>query len=358
MRKRCAYYARTILNVPLYWRGGVNQRDDTVVDSNLVKFNPVELRVKNGGHSVVANGKLWRSSQTTYEISNPGSALAGRDSILYYGNNYQKYRLWSWSAASDVPFALIRSTGTGLESIYISADDAVHLLIADPLGRRKGIDPSNGQQYDEIPDASYSDEFTLDSETGALITSPIRVLEILVPVSGIYTIRAIGVATGTYSLDARGFDQNDAQTIKIMSGNAAPDQVDVYSFTYNSAPGSVVDLQFVSSCPHVTGSAQVQVTQSAISWTPLTNATAYDVVRGNLDVLRSTGSFALATDLCIANDTTQLSVPYSANPAPGSAFWFVARGIDCSGPSTYDSGAPSQVGSRDAGIQASAFACP
>jgi hypothetical protein len=45
-------------------------------------------------------------------------------------------------------------------------------------------------------------------------------------------------------------------------------------------------------------------------------------------------------------------------PPPGGGFWYLVRGLSCGGPGTYDSGAASQIGSRDAEIAASANACP
>lgn len=45
-------------------------------------------------------------------------------------------------------------------------------------------------------------------------------------------------------------------------------------------------------------------------------------------------------------------------PGSGEGVWFVARGVFDSGNGTYDSLAPEQSGSRDAGIEASGVSCP
>jgi hypothetical protein len=96
-----------------------------------------------------------------------------------------------------------------------------------------------------------------------------------------------------------------------------------------------------------------------LSWTPLAGATAYDVVRGSLTSLASThGDFTAATDLCVANDLAATTKSDPGIPAAGTGSWYLVRGSNCGGPGTYDSGAPSQVGARDAEIQASAAACP
>jgi N-acetylneuraminic acid mutarotase len=98
---------------------------------------------------------------------------------------------------------------------------------------------------------------------------------------------------------------------------------------------------------------------TTLSWTALTSATGYDLVRGGLLLLRASGGdFAAATQACVANDTPDTTLPDAAVPAAGDGFWFLVRGTSCGGNGTYDSGAPGQAGSRDAGIDASAGACP
>jgi hypothetical protein len=96
-----------------------------------------------------------------------------------------------------------------------------------------------------------------------------------------------------------------------------------------------------------------------LSWSSLQGATWYDVVRGDVSTLsRTGGDFTAATLECLANDLAATSTTSTVAPAPGQAFWFLVRGCNCAGHGTYDSGAPAQVGSRDAEINASTVACP
>lgn len=94
-----------------------------------------------------------------------------------------------------------------------------------------------------------------------------------------------------------------------------------------------------------------------LTWTPAANATAYDVVSGDLQTLRSTsGNFSAATTQCSANDvigTTTLIT--DANPAP-TYYLLRAIGTGCRG--TYDDGSASQLGGRDAEIGSALAACP
>ena len=103
------------------------------------------------------------------------------------------------------------------------------------------------------------------------------------------------------------------------------------------------------------------VSDVSLSWVAVSGASTYDVVRGGLNALRSSnGNFQTATQACVANDTagTSYTTTTGATPSVGDGFWFLVRGSNCGGAGTYDSGAPKQVGSRDAGINASGNSCP
>ena len=96
-----------------------------------------------------------------------------------------------------------------------------------------------------------------------------------------------------------------------------------------------------------------------LSWAALPSAGWYDVVRGDLGSLRSTGgNFTASTQACVADNTQSTSLSFPLAPAPGEGFWFLVRAANCKGPGVYDSGAASQIGSRDAEIAASGPACP
>jgi len=104
--------------------------------------------------------------------------------------------------------------------------------------------------------------------------------------------------------------------------------------------------------------AALAITTSALdallSWSPLSGAASYEAVAGSISRLRdSGGSFAMATDACIAEDVTATSVLHAGTPRPGDGLWFLKRGANCRGKLTYDSGAASQTASRDTGIRAS-----
>jgi hypothetical protein len=96
-----------------------------------------------------------------------------------------------------------------------------------------------------------------------------------------------------------------------------------------------------------------------LTWPAVAAATGYDVVRGGLQPLRSSGGdFSAATTDCLQNDLAATTIDEVAVPAVGQGFWYALRALNCGGSASYDSGVASQSGSRDAEIAASGQACP
>ena len=97
------------------------------------------------------------------------------------------------------------------------------------------------------------------------------------------------------------------------------------------------------------------------TWASVTGTTGYDLVRGDLTTLRSTmGDFAAATEACVLNGQPDLFYDHGTDPVPnaGEGYWYLGRTRDAVGNGTFDSGYSSQVGLRDAEIEASGMACP
>lgn len=109
---------------------------------------------------------------------------------------------------------------------------------------------------------------------------------------------------------------------------------------------------------------------SQICWSPVseTNAT-YDVVRGDLSLLRASGGdFDAATLACASSGNVLPCATDLSDPSPNQAFFYVMRPMHADlGPGSYDSGTPAQLtglGGRDgiddlgvSGINTSANAC-
>jgi hypothetical protein len=99
---------------------------------------------------------------------------------------------------------------------------------------------------------------------------------------------------------------------------------------------------------------------AVLAWTAVAGATGYDVVKGSLASLQSSGgNFTTSATACLGNDLPGTTVTDTEMPAPGGGLWHLIRAVNaCGGSGTYDEGSPSQIGSRDAEIQASGAACP
>ena len=96
-----------------------------------------------------------------------------------------------------------------------------------------------------------------------------------------------------------------------------------------------------------------------VYWSATASATGYDLARGGLELLRSSnGNFSMAATDCLENDLTGTSRDDADTPYDGDGFWYLVRAANCGGSATFDSGAPSQIASRDAGMQASSSTCP
>jgi hypothetical protein len=94
-------------------------------------------------------------------------------------------------------------------------------------------------------------------------------------------------------------------------------------------------------------------------WGSIAGATGYDAVRGSLVVLESSGgNFTTATTNCLGNDLSTTTIDDNQPLAAGQGYWYLLRAVNCGGAGTYNSGAPSQTGSRDAEIAASGHPCP
>jgi hypothetical protein len=94
-------------------------------------------------------------------------------------------------------------------------------------------------------------------------------------------------------------------------------------------------------------------------WTATPGGSAYDVVKGDLPALRSSGGdFTSSLLSCVENNSPDTSSTDPASPSIGGAYYYLVRTFGCAQNGTYDEGQPSQQGSRDGEIGASGVACP
>jgi N-acetylneuraminic acid mutarotase len=133
------------------------------------------------------------------------------------------------------------------------------------------------------------------------------------------------------------------------------------SFSDATATGGVYCACSTAAPPVAITGLLVEKTGSGhrLSWHAAPLATTYDLVRGSVNDLRTSGGdFTAATDDCVAGNHLLTWFDDPDDPALGQGFWYLARVRNSAGIGSYDSGAASQIGSRDAEINASVGACP
>lgn len=101
------------------------------------------------------------------------------------------------------------------------------------------------------------------------------------------------------------------------------------------------------------------MTSTQITWPALGEASAYDVVVGDLgEMRRYDGDFTGSARLCLADDDPATAVDHtSIDPIPGGAAYFLVRGVRCGGSGTFDDLGPRLAESRDGELALSGLPC-
>ena len=107
---------------------------------------------------------------------------------------------------------------------------------------------------------------------------------------------------------------------------------------------------------HCTAHTVLSLTRSTLDWGEIAGASGYDVVTGDLELLRDTaGNFGAAVTGCAADDHGPSSLPHAGSPPAGEAVWFLVRGVTVAGSLSYDSSTDT---ARDDGLDGAVSACP
>ncbi len=98
----------------------------------------------------------------------------------------------------------------------------------------------------------------------------------------------------------------------------------------------------------------------SITWPARAHAVGYDILTGDLGLLRDTGGdFGAAVSACLGDDVAETEIGHAAIPAPGQGFFYLVRPVvSAENVGSYDvEGKSGQFGDRDAPIAASAARC-
>jgi hypothetical protein len=273
-----ARYARQN-GVHLYYQG-VDNRNDSIVDSYLCSGNPILLKVPSGkGHFVTATGRTTVSNVGTYSINDPGHSGSQYSTLEGYGFDYLGIRKFS-------------STVRSPKALYVAAHSPVEFIVTDPNGKRTGFDSISGQIISEIPESNYTPESLgddIDPMSGDN-TPEVKQFELLAPLSGTYTVQVIGTGTGRYSLDLLGYNNDGIPSITIVSGNSSLGSIATYQIAYS--PNQGVSLLFNSCIQDDSNGNRLQINTSTGEYS-LTNCSGFTVggtgsitKKGNMMVLQ------------------------------------------------------------------------
>ena len=117
------------------------------------------------------------------------------------------------------------------------------------------------------------------------------------------------------------------------NGNGIADSCDLDSQQSSDVNGN----QLPDECEELT----LVLDGTDLLWTEVVDAIEYDVVQGELGLLRgSNGDFATATSSCFADGTVLTQADDGGDPALGQGFWYLVRVTLGGGALSYDSDAP------------------
>jgi hypothetical protein len=183
------------------------------LDAELCSGRPTILRVP--GHFIVATGK----TATDYTINDPGYS---RTQLADYSNTFQSTRNFG-------------PPGSG--SIVFYAPSRARLVVTDPLGRKIG--EVNSIIINDIPGGSYDREEITGVQTGLARISQ-TVLRIADPPQGIYSIEVQADAAGPIKVDVYRFTREERpQTLLTLAFDVSPGVPSRAAVPYSTKPGDL-----------------------------------------------------------------------------------------------------------------------
>lgn len=209
------------------------------------------------------------------------------------------------------------------------------------------------------------DYFTLVKNTG----SPPEARFSASPVVGAapLTVSFTDLSTTNAASWAWDFDENGTADSTIPSPSHVYSSPGVYTVRLDvandSGVGSEIEPALVCvslGVPPGVAGLSIEPDRTNIGWTPLPAASRYDLVKGDLAALASSGGdFASSLLACLDESVDAAHGSDRGVPPTGNGFYYLVRGVgQCGEAGSFDETGSGQITSRDPGIQASAHACP
>lgn len=197
--------------------------------------NPVILRVNaasaSGIHFVVATGIVNQNGQTTYTINDP---IYGRITVAdKYPEGFTQVNLFN-------------STSPDQRTLMSIIHSPAELVVVDPQGRRTGIDPITGEEFNEIPGAVYvRNNIAPATDEGEQEPLDEKFVFVPSPMDGAYLVRVIGTASGSYRVENVATDWDGGISSAEFTGVTSVGQVDEQTVSYDGILGMPTQWVFL-----------------------------------------------------------------------------------------------------------------
>lgn len=209
-----------------------------IVDDDYINKNkPAIGQSKKFGHFIVVDGKIkfdtgvndythtikdpyWYNTRTLRETKNIANHIQD------YKNYYDTANLFSYLETPKI----IAS------SMWIYLASPAEFLITDPLGRKLGKDPITGIVYNEIPEGSYTSEYSIASSDEPIDPEQlheIKAVYIPAPIDGKYMIQVIGTDNGSYTIDLLMYDQEGESRNLTLKGDTSLNNTQEYELDFS-----------------------------------------------------------------------------------------------------------------------------
>ncbi|UCF68132.1 MAG: phytase [Acidobacteriota bacterium] len=307
-------------------------------------------RHRDGSLFGMTGPELAQFPQMQYRLTDDGT---GRVMGTRTGWEFHRTIIEGMVGDDETDYVYLSEEDVGIWKVHVF-DDADRTLIAE-VGDASGL--TADVEGITIYYAGAGEGYIIASSQGA---SRFTILDRQPPHSpaGEFAIEAVSSTDG---VDVSNLSLSSAfpEGILVAHNGSAPYALSAVRWedVAVEAGGLLIDTD--SYDPRVRCGPYLSVTTAQLIWTPGPQARAYDVVRGDLGLLRgSAGDFTSAVEECLADDHAFTSLDWSESPAPGQGHWFLVRRVLIDGVGTYDSLYPSQTGTRDSELDGSPLSCP
>lgn len=230
----------------------LTKNNTALLDERLADSQPAIARTdRKPGHFFVIDRKLastyrvrdprWYNTQTLDDPVGAPGAIDYIGQVRDYENNFDALRFYK------------PHNGVAYSSMTIALGSPAELLITDSEGHRLGKDPATGQEYDEIPNASYTSDYLVNPDDPNADPPAHRgkMAHFVDLPSGNYVVEVRGTGEGTYTLETTFTDTNGNSNAKTTTGEISAGSTVTYeaAFDPSNAADSSIEIERSDTTP-------------------------------------------------------------------------------------------------------------